>query len=209
MKKNKKEDKDMLLNIIPILISSVALITSVCAAYMQYRYSDADYEYKRNPSFSVTGTMCIQKSIIEGRAISVPYLASFDFDFDELDNLEQLYGIAPDYSVEEIETDNIEKNLNDYFSSAFGIREPDIKNGNNWYYYRFIVFKAIDGELTMQVYLHKTQPFKGDETAAVMIEKADEVRLLEFEKGHIGNSDFDGERQIAAQYKEIKQYLLL
>lgn len=185
-------------------VAVAALVISILTAVQQSKFQIAEYEYKRPPVFQAYGAEpYVQSAIVDGEQVNVLYLSSFAFEFDAINNLDRLYGIAPDFTVEEIDKENIENSLRDYFLRSFSNKLPDIKNGDNWYFYRFIVLKSLDGSVSVQVYLYKTHPIRGGEEVVSNIMKLDDVTMLGFEKAHPNDENYDGERQIAAQYREI------
>lgn len=216
--KSKKENS-MVWTILPIIISLLALGISIYMALLQYHYSQAEYEYKRNPTFNISlHGFGLKREIVDGEVITFPFMQGFAVDIDSMNNFGHLYIIAPDYSTEEIwsresfkteaKEELVEKGVFDYFNQAYADGSPDMKIGDNWYFYRFFVFKNQDNEYDIQGAYFKAQPMRGSELSGMTFLPFTDVDQLEFEKAHLDDENYEGERRIAAQYREIKNYLI-
>lgn len=212
-----KEDP-MVWTILPIIISLFALGISIYMALLQYHYSQAEYEYKRNPTFNIgLDGLGMKREIVDGEAITIPFMQGFAVDIDSMNNFDHLYIIAPDYSAEEIRSresfeteakeELVEKGVLDYFNQAYADGDPDMKIGDNWYFYRFFVFKNLDNEYDIQGVYFKAQPMHSSEISEMTFLPFTDVDLLAYEKAHLDDENYEGERMIAAQYREIKKYL--
>lgn len=208
----------MVWTILPIIISLLALGISIYMALLQYHYSQAEYEYKRNPTFNISvDGFGLKRETIDGEVITLPFMQGFAVDIDSMNNFDRLYIIAPDFSVTEISGRNImetdaketlvEAGVAAYFERVYADGKPDMEFGDNWYFYRFFVFKNLDNKYDVQGFFFKAQPLRGSETAAMTFRPFTDVDLLEFEKAHWDDENYEGERRIAAQYREIQKYL--
>lgn len=207
-KKDPKERRDeRMLSIVSIVLSILALVVSLHSYMTETHYSEADYEYKRPPAMQILEDLTGKMVEENGEMEFVPYVSNFTIEIESVNNLDRVYIIDPAFQVEELPTKDVENQLRDCLSASLSDGTPDIKIKNNWYFYRFVALKALDGEITVQVIFVKTTPISGDEVGAVPFEVLNEVSMLEFEKAHLDDEEYAGERQIAAQYREIKTFL--
>lgn len=194
--------------IIPVIISVAALVISILGLLYQSYYNQADYEYKRDPEFEVSVRMALQTKEYEAEQKTYPVIDKFNVDITAKNNIESLYIVSPTFEVTKIDVKyDIEKQLSDYFSQAYQNGKPDIANDNSTYFYRFVIYSSIDDDIEMKLLY-----FKGSIISAknkdmdVNIRFIDPIELLEFEKAHLDDSEYEGERQIMKQYRDLKEY---
>lgn len=203
--KEREEEKENMM--ISVIISFFAVIIAFAALVVQYHYSSSEYKYKIDPTFDLHFSMKVTTEVVDGERIATPNIGKISIHNAELNNLARLYIISPDYTTVEIDTENIKNNIEDYFNKAVSIPENYIIYGDNTYFYRFVVYESLSDEIDIDVFYFKTSKLtKENKNAIIEFQKLDLIQLLEFEKGHIGDDNYIGERKIVEQYKEIRDF---
>lgn len=220
-KQEKKVKESLFLNYAPIVISALSLLVSAFAiavsvplAKTQEYYLEKDYEYQREPAFilSMDG-FSLKLEYIDGERVAKPVINGYEIEIAAINNLDRMYMISPNFKVTEIPSRNaeedtadedlLEEGIDNYFKQAYANGAPDLKIGENWYYYHFFVFKQLDGTYNMQALFTKSSPLHGAEPAPLSFKLITDIDLLEFEKSHLDDENYEGERIIAKQFREI------
>lgn len=101
--------------------------------------------------------------------------------------------------------------MEEYFSESIKEHEiPDFLDTVNdvYYYYRFLVVKSLDGTTDIRVLYFKSSSMDlTGKTGVFGFSDLDKTMMLDFEKGHLGDPLYAGERKIAEQYQEITEFL--
>ena len=198
--------------LIPIILSVIALGVSICMACVQYIYSQAEYEYKRDPKFDVGGEMILRRIPPQGEEhITIPAITSFNVEIAEENNIDQLYFISPSKEVQEIYVnDDVEEQVNRYFNEEYKKKNADIlsDDGEISYFYRFMVYSSLDDKIEIKVIYAKLEEMNAENeySSTMELQVIDKIKILEFEKAHLNDPNYEGERQIAAEYRELEKY---
>ena len=206
----KKESKE---KIIPIIISISALLISIIMMFLQYKFSEAEYEYKRDPEMIMYTDMKTEEiAKDDGTHVTAPVITQFMVDIVEPNNIKHLYFISPDMEVCEIYLDknpdgskaDIDAQIKDYFTNADeNEKYLYTESGNTAYFYHFMVTTGIDD--TMELELLFAKMYIDEEMLTSM--RVDKVKIIEFEQAHKNDPAYEGERIIASKYREIEKYL--
>lgn len=202
--KKETDKKVIILTIVPIIISCLALVVSCYMAYSQARYAEAEYEYKRDPKFSVTATIVPHRM---ANGVNMHIVTNFDVDIVLKNNIDKLYVVSPEKEVKQIfVNDEVSEQITKYFKEEYKDKEPDIFTENNQtaYFYRFIIYSTINNSMDIKILFGKTTITTPE--GFLDFQVVDEIKLLEFEKAHINDPHFQGEKQIAKEYRELEEY---
>lgn len=162
-------------------IGSILTITSI--------YYNMHSEYNQNPKVAMVGNPQRNKFLIE---------------LSGKNNLRDIVVITSDKSpvyikYEGVSAEAIEKDLENIINDGNFDLETD-----NWNYkYKFIVLKGIDD---YSIYTAIVKSKKVEEKNMVEQLFLDKHGMYELENVHIDDPDFEGERIISKQYKEIVDY---
>lgn len=215
-KKNVKGDCKMSLffEVLTPCMSLFALIVSVATLYFSVKsvsVQTAEYEYKIAPKIELTASITLADVLVDGVEKKLPLLQSFHVKGIEEHNLDELFLIDPRFRVQKIDKENICKSVEEYFSESIKEHEiPDFLDTVNdvYYYYRFLVVKSLDGTTDIRVLYFKSSSMDLTEKTGVFgFSDLDKTMMLDFEKGHLGDPLYAGERKIAEQYREITEFL--
>ena len=213
-KTTKEEQRPMLFEILTLIISLLAIIISLVTLYVSEKgvwVQTAEYEYKIGPKFELTASVTLADVLVNGTEKKLPLLRAFHVDNIEENNLDELFLVDPRFNVQKIDRENISESVESYFSNS--IKEHDIPDFSDtvndvYYYYRFLVIKSLDKTTDVRVLYFKSRPMDViEKTGDFRFSELDKVTMLEFEKGHLDDPLYAGERKIAEQYKEIADYL--
>ena len=193
------------LSIIPIVLSIFALCISLYMGYLQYTYSKTEYEYKRDPVIGTPNGEFYLKQRPEGQGKSF-MLKNINIEILEENNLERLYMISPNYEVTAMQGENYTEEIKEYFNDSFRSEEPDMEIGEFMYFYRFVLFEGLNDDLELNLFYWKYEKLYSDEVVQFSFRKIDHTNLLQIEKSDPNNPDYEGERKMAEQYKEIYEY---
>lgn len=199
---------------IPILISAIALAVSIVSACLQNIYSEAEYEYKRDPKFIISAND-VELQIVpleNGEYETQISTNGFNVEIEEKNNLERLYFISPQKEVSEIKLDSdesAEKQIEDYMYRECEKGEDFItKNGDIGYFYRFLVYSSLDDKIEISILYNKRENItkENNRNGILNIVQADKIKLFEFENAHKDDPNYEGERIMAQQYRELEEY---
>lgn len=199
---------------IPILISAIALIVSIVSAYLQNIYSEAEYEYKRDPKLSIyADELELQIVPLENGEYETQISTSgFNVEIEEKNNLEKLCFVSPKKEVFQVELaseKSAEEHIREYMYRECAKGEDYItENGDIGYFYRFIVYSSLDDKIEISVLYHKRENVtkENDRNGMLKLLQADKIKLYEFENAHKDDPNYEGERIIAKKYRELEEY---
>ena len=195
---------------LPILISLIAVIISFITMCLQYKYSQADYEYLRDPKFSIKGEY-LEVSV----GTEKPQVSRFTWtvSIKEKNNMDRLYFISPTKESYEISLDNevyIDDHIKKYIDGEYAKGYDYVsKDGKNKYFYRFIAYSSLDDSIEVNALYNKitVNDKDGNESPPpIELKQVDKIKLYEFENAHKDDPNYEGERIIAKKYRELEEY---
>lgn len=180
------------------VIALLALVISIIAIWKQVQYADMEYKFKFAPEIEPKGNMDFQiQKNDNGKGYRVTSgFKDLEFQILQKNNLRAAYLIHADNKVEKLESSDIEDKLNTEIGYGNNSGEPDIINGEISYYYKFLL-KELDGGYELHLLYIKA---KND---IVTFKQVSGIEVWELEKAHLDDKGYDGEKQMAKQYKEI------
>lgn len=197
----KKERIDMFV-IIPIVISLVSLGIAIYMAYVQYHYADIEYEYKVDPKLKVGFIPTVKFDYKDGIRLNEFTAKNIDIEIAEKNNLRKVFLINSKNEVKDIGgIPGIEENLKKQIT--INSEDYDIEINGYKYKYWFLVFQSLDDDIDIHLIYTKSKPFAPDEQGIHVFDSREYIGILEFDKGHENDAEYEGERIIAKQYKEI------
>lgn len=198
---------------IPILISAIALIVSIVSAYLQNIYSEAEYEYKRDPKFYISSALGIQLVPLENGDYETQINADeINVEIEEKNNLERLYFMSPQYEMVEIlldDNESPEDQIKKYMAKEYAKGDDfTSKDGNYSYFYRFIVYSSLDDKIEINILYNKRENVteENNRNGMFSLMPVDKIKLFEFEHAHKDDPNYEGERIIAKKYRELEEY---
>lgn len=204
----------MFFNILTLIISAMAIVISSASLYVSLKevgLQSDEYTYKIGPKFKLTASVTLTNALVNGNEKKLPILKAFHVDNIEENNLDELFLVDPRFNVKKIDRENISESVEMYFAESIGEDGlPDFSDTVNdvYYYYRFLVIKSLDATTDVRVLYFKSRPIDVEvNTENFGFLELDKVAMLEFEKGHLDDPLYEGERKIAEQYREITSYL--
>lgn len=207
LRKEANNNSNTIISVVAIIISMIALVVSI----LEYSVHETEYISTIKPKISVGSVIFKMVHLSDNTEKAVPLLRAMDVNVIAKNNMDRLYIIDPDFQVSEIDTQDVSGGIKKYFNEENDGWEPahylDTNNGI-YYFYCFLVFKGLDGSFEVHVMFFKSDP--SDEMIAgvpIQIDILPDVKMIEFEKGHLNDSKYTMEREIAAKYKEIVDYL--
>lgn len=192
------------LTVLPIIISCFALVVSCYMAYSQSQYAEAEYEYKRDPKFNINADVEFQKM---SNGESTPFAVNFNVDIVLKNNIDRLYIVSPEKEVKEIMVnDEVSEQIGEYFDTEYKDRKPDIFTENDQiaYYYRFMIYSTINNSMDIKILFGKISTVEPSNFMDFQV--VDEVKVLEFEQAHKDDPHYEGEKQIAREYRNLEKY---
>lgn len=199
-----------MLEIMSILLSTIALLFSIFAALCSAYYADKKYTYK-----------IIEPQIEGATRIEVQNEASAEYgDFEDgtefelsitaKDNLDRAYIVYANNHVEELDLDDMENILKEKAESGL-TATPDIEVDNYEYRYYFVYLESLDddGELYL-IYTKNHSGSQGEQQVMFNAISGIEVYGLENEI-HENTEEYAGEKIMAEKYvqllSELPKYL--
>lgn len=197
----KKERIDMFV-IIPIVVSIISLCIAIYMAYIQYHYADIEYEYKVDPKLKVGFIPTVKFDYKDGIRINEFTAKNIDIEIAEKNNLRKVFLINSKNEVKDIGgIPGIEENLKKQIT--INSEDFDIEINGYKYKYWFLVFQSLDDDIDIHLIYTKSKAFAPDEQGIHIFDSREYIGILEFDKGHENDAEYEGERIIAKQYKEI------
>ena len=197
----KKERIDMFV-IIPIVVSIISLCIAIYMAYIQYHYADIEYEYKVDPKLKVGFIPTVKFDYKDGIRLNEFTAKNIDIEIAEKNNLRKVFLINSKNEVKDIGgIPGIEENLKKQIT--INSEDYDIEINGYKYKYWFLVFQSLDDDIDIHLIYTKSKPFAPDEQGIHVFDSREYIGILEFDKGHENDAEYEGERIIAKQYKEI------
>lgn len=197
----KKERIDMFV-IIPIVVSIISLCIAIYMAYIQYHYADIEYEYKVDPKLKVGFIPTVKFDYKDGIRINEFTAKNIDIEIAEKNNLRKVFLINSKNEVKDIGgIPGIEENLKKQIT--INSEDFDIEINGHKYKYWFLVFQSLDDDIDIHLIYTKSKAFAPDEQGIHIFDSREYIGILEFDKGHENDAEYEGERIIAKQYKEI------
>lgn len=207
MSKARKEGKKEMITL-PVIISIILTIITAYMAYIQYHYSEAEYRYKREPQIMIKAHFGMYIENEDNNLIKKPYISEFVFDMKHLNNLDKLYFVNSKFEVRQIYVKKLEKLMRKYFEEEYSNKKCDLETKKYKYFYRFLITKGVDGDINLNVLVFKTQDSEIGEKVELTFKQIDDIEIMEYEKAHIDNPSYDGERIIARQFRDIQKRIL-
>ncbi len=188
--------------IIPIVISLVSLGIAIYMAYVQYNYADIEYEYKVDAKLKVGFIPTVKSDFKDGSRLNEFTAKNIDIEIAEKNNLRKVFLINSKNEVKDIGgIPGIEENLKKQIT--INSEDYDIEINGYKYKYWFLVFQSLDDDIDIHLIYTKSKAFAPDEQGIHIFDSREYIGILEFDKGHENDAEYEGERIIAKQYKEI------
>lgn len=188
--------------IIPIVVSIISLCIAIYMAYIQYHYADIEYEYKVDPKLKVGFIPTVKFDYKDGIRLNEFTAKNIDIEIAEKNNLRKVFLINSKNEVKDIGgIPGIEENLKKQIT--INSEDYDIEINGYKYKYWFLVFQSLDDDIDIHLIYTKSKPFAPDEQGIHVFDSREYIGILEFDKGHENDAEYEGERIIAEQYKEI------
>lgn len=197
-KDDKKEDKKKrsytMLDVMTMVISTVAVVISLFSLYFSSYYDKKEYEYKLELQIEVSGLPDLEVDS-SGHSIK-PSMAEIHVNIVEKNNLEEAYVIYTDGEVERVEPEDIEDTLAG--TIEYGIQEePDIISGEYEYRYIFLYLKSLDGSCTLHLIYTKSSP------GYMIFWGGTGVEVYGLQNSHENDAAYEGEKIMAQEYAKI------
>lgn len=194
-----------IMELLPIVISAVALIVSIYSAYCAAHYSKAEYTYKLDPKIEMYGKIGVQKTSAEPGAFKAG-IYEFELSITEKNNLDRAYILYPDNRVEELKLNDAEEILEGKMESSL-TAAPDIKIGKYEYKYFFVYLESLDDQGELFLIYTKVFPTSQDEK----IFQFNGVSGIEVfglgNERHENAEEYEGEKIMAEEYARILEEL--
>lgn len=207
--KEKQDGKERkMYEYIPIILSIFALLVSISSFVVSFIFSKADYEYKRDPVITgISAAMEVGNEEEDGKIVAVPLLSKVHIEIEEENNLEDVYIVSANYEVKELPGDDYTKEIEEGFAEKYSDGKADININGYKYFYKFIVFRGLDDTVEIDLFYLKTDEYlKKSEDMFIQFNKVDAINILELEKGHPEEPEFEGEKTMAKQYRTLCDY---
>lgn len=180
--------------IIAALSVGVAIISIVAGRHAFNR----EYEYNFDPEVEIMTGIGVLAQEVNGDKVVKSGIDNVSFQILVSNNLNKAYLINSDYSITEIEISDEKGNPSE--NIPFG--EPDLTINDKNYYYKFVLLEGLDDTYTLTlVYSKYTSNDRLMESKALT-----GIEVLELEKGHEDDPDYEGERVLAQKYAEMVGY---
>ncbi len=181
-----------------LIVAGIGVLVAIISIIVVSHTSNREYEYNLEPKVEVTTSIAVQAKDIDGEQITNKGIDNVGFEILEKNNLDKAYLINSDYSVTEMEISEGEGNP----SGKIPFGNPDLTVNNINYYYKFVLLEGFDNSYTLTLVYSKN-------TINDVVLAADEltdIEVLELEKGHEGDPEYEGERILADKYNEMLKY---
>lgn len=200
--KIKEVDKDkrrmFVITCISIITGVLGLIIAGIAVVTQWYSDNRDYEYNLDPKVEMTSGIAVKAQVVNGEKVVERGINNVGFEILESNNLDKAYLINSDYSITKI--DISDKDGTPSESIPFG--EPDLTVNDINYYYKFVLLEGLDDSYTLTLVYSKNT--MNDEV--LKSNALTDIEVLELEKYHQDDPDYEGERILAKKYNEMKEY---
>ncbi len=180
-----------------LIISLLALISSIISIMVSAIYSNKEYEYKLDPEITATTEIGIQIEQQDSNRTARARSEGIEVTILQKNNLQAAYLIDPDYEVEKLEINEAEDILETRMKEKIQMGIPDLSVGGVDYQYTYLLLKGLDG--TCELYLIYARSEEGIFT----FNGVSEVEVLGLAEAHANEETYEGEREMAKQYKEI------
>ncbi|MGU9141351.1 hypothetical protein ACV3XK_16580 [Clostridium perfringens] len=190
----RKERKYGMVEIISTLISAMSFIISLIAL----NYANKEYEYKLDPEVTTLAKIKVESYKVDDTIEN--QLSSYGVKIKILNknNLEKAYLIYPNNIVKKLSINDIEKTIEENLNENIRFDNYDMELGGQFYQYRFLFLTGIDDSYEMYIIYAKTDSKKN-----IQIDCVSGVEVWGFENSNKDNPEYEGERFMAKQYKEI------
>lgn len=195
--KNHNLGSEKKMDIPALIISILALITSVITMILSTYQSNREYRYKLDPEIESTTAVGIQIEGIEGNRTVQAQSEEVQIKILQKNNLQTAYLIHSDYQVEKLEMDEAEETLESTISDRIAMGQPDFSVGAIEYQYVFVLLKGLDG--TTELYLI----YLKSENSKFTFNIVSEAEVWGLANAHKGNHAYEGERCMAAEYQKV------
>lgn len=204
-----EKGKNKMLDILSILVSGLALIISAVSLLSQYHYSELEYQYKIKPEIDMQGGMgVIVQKYEDGSGIVTPNVSECKIQVLQKNNLRTAYLIHDNYEVEEVELDNIENMLELELMEKIEFNKPSMVCNDIPYHYEFLLLEGIDDSYELFLIYLRSGKLGGE----IAFDAVSGAEIIELEKSHIGEEDYEGEKELAKKYLEVleecKKYMV-
>lgn len=200
-KESRKEEKrvgaQIATDIIPIIVSCLALIVSVISIWVNFYYNNKEYEYKIDPEIEVTGRIGLQIHQNGNGYSEETFLDDMQIHILQKNNLQEAYLIYPGSTVEKLVIADMEEKLMSKFNQELKMNKADLVFGNVTYQYLFLLLKGMDD--TSELYL----VYAKSNGEVFGFQGASGIEIWGLANSHPNNPDFEGEKVMAAQYEQI------
>lgn len=190
-------DARIVIEVLPIIISCFALVVSVIALYVNYYFNHKEYEYKIDPEVEVIGRIGLQVSQNGTGYSEESFLEDMQIHILQKHNLQEVYLISPDNTVEKLEIDDMEERLLSKFSQELKMNKADLVFGDLTYQYVFLLLKGLDD--TSELYL----VYAKSNGEVFEFQAASGIEIWGLANSHPDNPEFAGEKAMAAQYENL------
>lgn len=197
-----REEKEgrMYGNVIAIVISGLALLVSSLSLAATIYYSNKEYRYKLEPEITADTEIGVQAYHTGDN------IRSFDVYSDGItirvlakNNLSKAYLIHPDFTVKELEIDDVENVLKQELDNSFKVGEYDLKTEEASYQYCFVVLMGLDGSYSLTLIYTK---WDGEE---FVFDGISDIEVLGLANSNMEDPRYEGEKIMAQRYKMILQ----
>lgn len=200
-KKNKKEESNME---VKLILSITAIALSIFSLFYTIYTDNKNYSREENPKIQIINKLSAKREILGDTIFDIDHILKIE----DVNNLENLYFILPNNKMIEIDDFDEEINLEESLRNL-SIEDKDIvkKIGKYYYKYYFLISKSIYEDIDIYLAFSKSESIdKENEIAKVEFDFFREDEVFMFEKYELNNPDYEGERIIAEQYKEIVKW---
>lgn len=135
----------------------------------------------------------------DGSGKVTPNVSECKIQILQKNNLRSAYLIHDDYEVEELELDEIENMLEIELNEKIEFNKPSMIVNDISYHYEFLLLEGLDNSYKLVLIYVRSGKIEGE----FGFDAISGIEILELEKMHMNEEDYEGEKIMAEKYLEI------
>ena len=195
-----KERNFNMSELLSMAISALALIVSGVALFSSIYFATKEYEYKVNPQIEISGVPEVMVYSSDGDE-PAPFMDKVYVDIVEKNNLACAYVIYADDKVEKLVPEDMENTITDRMESSMD-KKPNVTTEKYEYRYFFLYLESLAGDSKVYLVYCKSS------SEIMQFNCISGVEVYGLDKAVYENEkDYEGERIMAQKYVEILKEL--